>query len=317
MRTRIATHIRGNLVGYLALFVALGGSSAWAVNGPLAGKNTVRSAAIVNGQVKRVDLARNAVTSVKVANGSLTRADFARGVLARGGGVVGPRGPAGPQGPPGPAGSGGSGAPSGHAGGDLAGTYPDPTIKPNAVGSAEVVDNSLTAADLGVGSVTSSEVADNSLSGADVNEGTLAQVPSALLGGLGRAASGHLFGTGVSECTPHSDNRFLTCVGVPVVLPSRTRVLLLGRITGLPRRKSNELAACRLATNLSGVPGSSVVFQGNLNTDYEVEGTLIGVTPLVGPGKVNFTIDCVQKLVGVESFSFRDAAIAAVALSPS
>lgn len=197
------------------------------------------------------------------------------------------------------------------------GKYPNPKIGSNAVGSPEVADNSLTSADLGAGSVGSSEVSDNSLTGADVNESTLAQVPSALLGGLGRAASSPSSGT-ASRCTPNPNNRFLTCVVVTVVLPSRTRVLLLGRITGRPLRKSNELASCRLATNASGsVPGSSVLFQGNLNNEYQVQGTLIGVTPLLGPGAVKATIDCVQRLVGVESFSFDDAAIVAVALSPS
>jgi hypothetical protein len=71
LSARIGTHIRGNLVGYLA----------------------------------RADIAANAVTSAKVANGSLRRADFARGVLAKGGGVVGLPGPQGPEGPllgPGP-----------------------------------------------------------------------------------------------------------------------------------------------------------------------------------------------------------------------
>ena len=42
MSVRIAQHIRSNVVGYLALFVALSGT-AYAIDGPLAGQNQVGS----------------------------------------------------------------------------------------------------------------------------------------------------------------------------------------------------------------------------------------------------------------------------------
>jgi hypothetical protein len=46
----IRDHLRSNLIGYLALFVALGGSTAFAAD-------TVFSEDIVNGQVKTNDIA--------------------------------------------------------------------------------------------------------------------------------------------------------------------------------------------------------------------------------------------------------------------
>jgi hypothetical protein len=83
----IAKHLRRNLVAYLALFVALGGT------GYAAGSKL---------------LPRNSVGSAQVINSSLLAKDFKRGQLKRGPagargpeGVRGPLGPLGPQGPKG------------------------------------------------------------------------------------------------------------------------------------------------------------------------------------------------------------------------
>jgi hypothetical protein len=88
MAGKVSSHIRSNVVGYIALFFALGLGSAWAATE--LEKNEVKSKHIKNGGVKSNDLADNAVTSPKVANGSLLGEDFAPGQL-----------PAGEPGPPG------------------------------------------------------------------------------------------------------------------------------------------------------------------------------------------------------------------------
>jgi hypothetical protein len=75
------THLRRNAVAYLALFVALGGTSYAAVQLP---KNSVTAK-----QIKT-----SAVRSAEVKNGSLKAKDFKAGQL--------PDGPAGPAGPVGP-----------------------------------------------------------------------------------------------------------------------------------------------------------------------------------------------------------------------
>jgi hypothetical protein len=63
--TRIVNHVRGNLVGYIALFVALGGTSYAAVSLPA-------------GSVGTAQLRNGAVTSKKLANGSITPAKLDR-----------------------------------------------------------------------------------------------------------------------------------------------------------------------------------------------------------------------------------------------
>lgn len=81
--SRLTGHMHHNVVAYLALFIALGGTSYAAVKLPA---NSVGAK-----QIKK-----NAVRSPDVKNGSLLAGDFKRGQLP-----AGPRGPHGPQGPQG------------------------------------------------------------------------------------------------------------------------------------------------------------------------------------------------------------------------
>lgn len=77
MLGRILSHLRSNVVGYVAMFIALGGTSYAALSLP---KNSVGTAQLRNG----------AVTGAKVKARSLTAKDFKKGQL--------PAGPRGPQG---------------------------------------------------------------------------------------------------------------------------------------------------------------------------------------------------------------------------
>jgi hypothetical protein len=84
-RRRIVDHLRGNAVGYVALFAALGGTSYAAVALPA---GSVHSIQLANGAVTHAKLARSSVGENDLAKRSLTAADFKPGALVKA--LVGP-----------------------------------------------------------------------------------------------------------------------------------------------------------------------------------------------------------------------------------
>jgi hypothetical protein len=107
---RIIGHLRGNAVGYVALFAALGGTSYAAVN---LKPGSVNSAAIARGAVTHSKLAARSVTEANLVKHSLTAAVFKAGTLK-----TGANGNSGGSGPTGPAGTNGKAGPTGPAGAD-------------------------------------------------------------------------------------------------------------------------------------------------------------------------------------------------------
>jgi hypothetical protein len=147
-------------VATTALFIALGGTS-WAV-----ATGSVDSREVKNNSLKSKDVRNSTLTNKDVKDGSLLAGDFGANQLPEG-----PQGPAGPAGPVGPAGPA-----TGAAGGDLAGSYPDPTIAPNAVNAAKIGNDAVAASEIANNSVDSGEVADGGLNDEDIGDVTSTEV---------------------------------------------------------------------------------------------------------------------------------------------
>lgn len=100
--SRLGSHLAHNAVAYLALFVALSGSSYAAVKVGSAQirNNSVRSVDLRNNDVRSSDIRNGTITGQDVAKGSLLADDFRAGQLPAGApgqtGAPGPTGPAGP-----------------------------------------------------------------------------------------------------------------------------------------------------------------------------------------------------------------------------
>jgi hypothetical protein len=174
----------------------------------------------------------------------------------------------------------------------------------NSIGGSKVIDGSLTGAD----------VASNSLTGAQIDESTLGEVPGAQgaevaeIGGLGRY-------TGDQSCTP-SGTAYEDCAIVTLSLPRQANVLLIGHVMADDNTNYEAYGNCKLVTQFGDVANTVTSFDvpsGPVGSAAD-NGTLAGLTGNLGPGSVDFGIDCNR--TGGINLDYVRASITAVAISP-
>jgi hypothetical protein len=127
-----------NVMASVAVFLALGGAAFAAQQ---AAKNSVTSASIKNGAVTGKDVKDDSLTGADVNEGTLALADETR--------------------------------PTGPAGGDLTGVYPNPVIGPAAIGTGELADAAVNSAKIANDSITTSKIKDSEVGSAEISTGAV------------------------------------------------------------------------------------------------------------------------------------------------
>jgi hypothetical protein len=251
-------HIRQNIVAYLALFVALGGTSAYAANewnSSNIQNETLLSEDIKDGTLKAQDYGVGSVSGARIQDNNVTTLDLADGAIfgndVRDGSLTGT---------------------------DIANeSIGAADIGSQQVGPDEVINDSLLQSDIRAGAVTGDEVLDNSLTGTDINESTLNMPPTTTA----------TFASNPSELTLGSSFTKVASKNLPagswaIVATANTRASAGGA------GPFNRTAVCELRNGTSFIGGTTdrrvIPASDSVNRSLSMNG---GAQVLAGGGEVS------------------------------